>query len=787
MAAGLKHAMELQGTTLEETRYDDLLSKCRTLTNIKPTASSTSNLSGGKRRHSEINVDLDEVIITPPKPSNNGTGTSTAKHHAHRQKQRASTGRAENRTRLLVSKPPLSEFPREIYGTLELEPGTPEDYLRVYTSTGTYISDDFPEVWSEQQDKTVDSDSVPTSNGEIVEDGNVDFCQICRNHGNLVCCDYCPRAFHLNCLGIAASQDRWECITCKKEKEGLPDDLVDTKQFIDLMCASFADVKVGDDNGSKEMEALSGIHAMLSKLLTYDFGYMFSAPVDVETVPGYKDTVKNPMDLGTVCTKLTSGGYADIVKNGGTFDDVLVAVLRDIELVWHNCFLFNFDGSAIYRMAAVQRRRALAIQKKSFDHLLSDKVKSAVSDYVKSCEVMRGQLSSALPIDASPTANAKEKEKALRSRKPKGKHKITVKVAKPTVNRPIAIFDSATGRIVKIYSSMKSAGHAASSMIELGHRCEWLQTQDMVKTVVNRAASDPSVLLFGYRWIWLEDLRAGRVSFHQPSFEGIQVRDRDNTFTYLSLDEATSFPLLDKSQSVEQIRRHLSNLEPGCGWTLVGGKMWRRLAPPGQGKPSEQLPAPGDKQLKVLEEKTEDVPLLGKKFLAQSAVIKEDLISKRKLVGFETVEAALQDWIQAAVFSPSFPPLEAKTMKNFTEYYLDGERNIDGLVWRSQKLTPAEPITTMKSKGIPAPVPAINGVAPSPLVRSADKRSRGSQAGKANGDQETTRKPNDEACFSSKISSLQDGQNNHGIPLTGIQLFKHPDESNQVTTHQNGE
>jgi hypothetical protein len=781
LATGLKDAMASQRTTLEDTRYEDLLTKARVLA-AKPTSS--SSLSGGKRRISEITADEEEDTAT------RGTTTPKSSTKQAHPKKRANSGPRAERSRLLVPKPPLYEFPREIYVSHELESGTPEDYLRVYTSSGTYLADDFPDVWAEQQDKTVDSDSVPTSNGQLVEDGNVDFCQVCRNHGNLLCCDFCPRAFHVHCIqgdSNATSEERWECIMCKREKDFLPGDLVDTKKSIDLICASFADVKVGDDNGANEIEALSGIHAMVLKLLEYDFGYMFAIRVNVGAIPGYQDIVKKPMDLGTICTKLTSGGYADIMKNGGTFDDVLVAALQDVELVWHNCFLFNFDGSAIYRMAVVQRRRALAIQKRSFDHLLSDRVKIAVNDYVRSCEVARGKLTSASPLGTSAAPDAKEE---LRSRKPKGKHKITVKVAKPSVNRPIAILDSVTGRIVKIYSSMKSAGHAVHSMISFGHRCEWPATQDLVKTVVLKSSSDPSVLLFGYRWILLEDLRTGRASFHQPPFEGIQVRHGGNTYTYLSLDEAASFPHLDKSQSVEQIWQQLSKLERCNDWTSIAGMMWRRLTPRGQKLPNDPPSQPENKLGLVLVEKPEEDSKFEKKLLAQSAVIKEDLISKRKLVGFQTVESAFKDWMQVATISPSFPPLEPKTMNNFKKYYLDGERNIDCLAWRSQEPTEEEP-TSVQNQGLAEPMPTINGVAPSPLVRSVDKRSRDTEPAQTDGNDGATRKESGDTYFtvepSTGIPRIRDGPNDCETPLPGIQLFKHPPESDQEMKNQNGE
>ncbi|OAY38104.1 uncharacterized protein LOC110626469 isoform X2 [Manihot esculenta] len=52
---------------------------------------------------------------------------------------------------------------------------------------------------------------------------NDDLCQICRDGGNLLCCDICPRAYHRECLSIREIPDgKWYCKFClnnfQKEK-----------------------------------------------------------------------------------------------------------------------------------------------------------------------------------------------------------------------------------------------------------------------------------------------------------------------------------------------------------------------------------------------------------------------------------------------------------------------------------------------------------------------------------------------------------------------------------------
>lgn len=768
MAGFLKEAMEAQGTTLEDTQYDNILSKCRSVVGNAKLANPGLNL---KRRHSNAS------------PVNTDTLSSTKTGSQARTTKRVGASSGVEASKRLVPKPPLTDFPREISGSIELEPGTPDDYLRVYTSQGSYLSDDFPQVWAEQQSKRTESDPSALSNGELVEDGNVDFCQICQNHGNLVCCDFCPRSFHVDCLedgGHSISEDRWECISCQLEKEDMPEDLVDAAKSKELILSSFGG-KAEIDKESKEIEALSAIHAMLVTLMDYDFGYMFSVPVDVETVPTYRDTVETPMDLGTICEKLLNGGYDDVLSNGGTWDNVLVAVLQDVELVWHNCFLFNFDGSAIYRMATVQRRRALAIQKKCFDHLLSDRVKLEVFQFVRSCEEKRGQLTTSLPANL-----VGNKEKELRCRKPKGKHKITVKVAKPSANRPVAIFDHVTGRIVKIYSSIRSANHAAHSLLSLGYRCEWPSAQDLVKQVVSRSASDPSIFLFGYRWLMLDDLRDGKVNFHRPPLEGIQLLHSGSLYTFLSVDEALSFPFLVKTERIDHLRKQLTTLQRGDEWTNIGGVMWRWLASPEDGslQVDGKIAPSATGNLENAVSKTEA------SFLAESVVIKVDLITKRTLIGFGSVKDAFLDWMQTAEFSPSFPPLEARSMENFKEYYLDGDRNVDGLTWKSRPISSVESTFAIK-KDSQASVPVINGIALSPLVRSSDKkRSQRNELMMDGMDDHKSKKMRVDSAYSSAERPANNAplneEINPGTPLLGIQLFRNSPKPDQQITRDDG-
>lgn len=87
--------------------------------------------------------------------------------------------------------------------------------------------------------------------------------------------------------------------------------------------------------------------------------FIFLRPVDEErnNVPGYKETVKTPMDFQTICQRVIAGWYdgkgeESVTRDEGeenTRGEGLVGVVRDIYLIYANCRLFNPSDSSAYR------------------------------------------------------------------------------------------------------------------------------------------------------------------------------------------------------------------------------------------------------------------------------------------------------------------------------------------------------------------------------------------------------------------------------------------------------
>ncbi|XP_057458367.1 uncharacterized protein LOC130749097 [Lotus japonicus] len=62
--------------------------------------------------------------------------------------------------------------------------------------------------------------SVAKNDGsrEIGDDGSYFECELCNDGGELLCCDACPRTYHLECLGLKSvpPEKEWLCPNCSE-------------------------------------------------------------------------------------------------------------------------------------------------------------------------------------------------------------------------------------------------------------------------------------------------------------------------------------------------------------------------------------------------------------------------------------------------------------------------------------------------------------------------------------------------------------------------------------------
>lgn len=73
----------------------------------------------------------------------------------------------------------------------------------------------------------------------------------------------------------------------------------------------------------------------------YNYNFPFLVPVDpiALNIPTYHEIIKEPMDLGTIQSKLANNQY----ENGDDFE-------RDVRLVFNNCYTFNPEGTDVNMM-----------------------------------------------------------------------------------------------------------------------------------------------------------------------------------------------------------------------------------------------------------------------------------------------------------------------------------------------------------------------------------------------------------------------------------------------------
>ncbi|KAG7394919.1 hypothetical protein PHYBOEH_004476 [Phytophthora boehmeriae] len=95
------------------------------------------------------------------------------------------------------------------------------------------------------------------------------------------------------------------------------------------------------DNTDALSERMMGI---ATKLMKEPGGDIFEHPVDIEEVPDYLNFITNPIDLGTIATRIGRESY----YVGPTGVSLFAS---DVRRVFHNCKVYNAEGSDIWRIA----------------------------------------------------------------------------------------------------------------------------------------------------------------------------------------------------------------------------------------------------------------------------------------------------------------------------------------------------------------------------------------------------------------------------------------------------
>jgi len=414
-----------------------------------------------------------EMKKTPRKTANNNLSKSK------RNKQNANS--------IYVTKLPASQFPMEITNGKSVDPSLRDDYFTIFTPIGSTITTHNPAFGI--TDKWIKTEMSTT---ELEEDGNVDYCLICGQIGGIICCDKCPRAFHGECLKIDKNElpECWECPRCFTDKTVQDGDIKKGLEYFEDISNAFITMKSCPDF-SERVLILSKVYEILSYLLKFDFGSTFSEPVNCESFPDYLIIVEKPMDIGTICSNLIKGKYVLAVKDSTTMDSVILEVLKDIERVWHNCFLYNCEASSVYRMAKVQRKRCDAVLRCSIYNQLSPYIQEQLEQFTQDCKLKREK--NALSQDSF----FPQSKYTIPRGKPKG------------INKVVGVFDPETKMLVKQYSSVSAAVEAVSFILKKLPNNQGTKNVNLNTFRCNIRNKSPKRVLFGYRWLFVQDLRDG--------------------------------------------------------------------------------------------------------------------------------------------------------------------------------------------------------------------------------------------------------------------------------------
>uniref|UniRef100_A0A3Q2C8K6 RING-type E3 ubiquitin transferase n=1 Tax=Cyprinodon variegatus TaxID=28743 RepID=A0A3Q2C8K6_CYPVA len=169
------------------------------------------------------------------------------------------------------------------------------------------------------------TNTISTGAGGKDDDPNEDWCAVCINGGDLLCCDRCPKVFHMKC----------HVPTIKIIPQG---------DFLCTFCRSIANPEIEYCDESKRVKGDQSLgpedQRRCERLLLYIFCHElsmgFREPVS-SSVPNYYKIIKQPMDLKKVKKKLQlrSSQYYKSIQE----------FVDDMRLIFKNCAKYNEAGS----------------------------------------------------------------------------------------------------------------------------------------------------------------------------------------------------------------------------------------------------------------------------------------------------------------------------------------------------------------------------------------------------------------------------------------------------------
>ena len=397
-------------------------------------------------------------------------------------KEKKKKEKRKNEPRRSVLRVPVRELPRECHLNNDCDPSTPADFTKVFCPGKTPVERTGPPPAAVAPDKFQEVISLPV-------DGHFHKCCVCdvdltSDDGHY--CSVSCRGFHAKCLedGDDAKGEEWECRRSKVgDRTVAEEEDIVTGANDEAVRKSFE--KYADrPTFASSASVLGDVKSILDKLGGYEYGWIFTEPVDVNIITDYGALVSRPMDYGTIADLIDSGAYDPAKYTTGSLDDlekIVLQALVDVEQVFQNCFVYNTRGCQYYRAGEVQERKWTAYYDKHVHNKLTEGVRSALATFRESCRAERIEKAQIRVVQVPKTSNSA----------------VAVSVVDPT-----------TMMIVKQYLSKASAIQALQHLGKAGYECE-VDVADSAKSRFD-AADSAGTTLFGYLWIRTNKLQTGK-------------------------------------------------------------------------------------------------------------------------------------------------------------------------------------------------------------------------------------------------------------------------------------
>ncbi|XP_032283160.1 tripartite motif-containing protein 66 isoform X1 [Phoca vitulina] len=161
---------------------------------------------------------------------------------------------------------------------------------------------------------------------------NEDFCAVCLNGGELLCCDRCPKVFHLSChlpalLGFPGGD--WVCTLCRSVTQPEMEYDCENARYCQPGMRATPGLSVCDQ---KKCEKL------VLSLCCNSLSLPFHEPVS-PLARHYYQIIKRPMDLSIIRRKLQKKDPAHYTTPE--------EVVSDVRLMFWNCAKFNYPDSEV--------------------------------------------------------------------------------------------------------------------------------------------------------------------------------------------------------------------------------------------------------------------------------------------------------------------------------------------------------------------------------------------------------------------------------------------------------